>query len=226
LENARETHTQWHDANAGAARYDNKLAGSHWIVKYPGTGKSFDGNGVEVENAVLAKRILDALESSGSIAIPMDVAAFVDELSKANAAWDVSILSDSASRQPAFIDRLKYLDTLKVRALLKPERTVTEGQYGTKAEAETHGDLAQTCDDMLHRHVTKAVNEQVLNPLVAINFGCRAVGKVRLKAAPIADAQKAFMRLVYQEILKNPQGFLQESAAIDTDAIKDELPPR
>ena len=47
---------------------------------------------------------------------------------------EIELLSDSGKGQQPFTDRQKYLDILKVRAFGFPERSILEGQFGTKAD--------------------------------------------------------------------------------------------
>jgi len=222
LENARETWGDWQDANKGAARYDRKVAGAHWVVRYP-NGKSRDAVGSERDNSEIAEEILRTLEASGSIALVDEVQSFVDSMGAAKSQWQIELLEDHGGRQPTFVDRLKYLDSLLARAILIPERSVLEGQYGTKAEAGEQIDLALTQADLMHRHITRLVNWHAVDQLLALNWGDGMRGKARLVAAPIRDAKLQYVKEVYTAFLADPNGFLDESGQIDTDAIKDLL---
>jgi len=219
LENARNAWNDWHASNDGARKYDEKVAGSHFVVHYP-PGTSEDQSGSVYPNHELAKRMLDSLEASGSIAIPADVAAHAERLADAEPAWDVSILADGSARQYSFGARLDYLDAQMARAMLIPERSVLQGQHGTQAEAGEHIDLALTHADLTHRHVTRLTNWHVVDQLLAINHGPAARGAVFLVAAPIRDAKLTFLREVYTAFLANPSGFLEEFGLIDTEALK------
>ena len=219
LENVRATQISWTDCDDGAKRYDKKIAGSHWVVHYPpGTSQIDDET---VENADVAKQLLLALESSGSMSLPSTTAEYVQELNDANVAklyqWDVKLISDVSSRQPAFADRLKYLDSLKIRGLGLPERSMLEGQFGTKAEAGEHIGLAVTHMQNIDQTITKMLNDQVVNPLLEINFGPDAVGKARLVSAPLVDTQIAFMQDLYLKVMATAD------PDIDTDALKEQL---
>jgi len=225
LENIRPTYNTWMDANDGAARYDRKLAGSHWVVYYP-PGTSIDGTtGKEEDNGVLADRILKTLEASGAVSVPRIVAKYLDQLNAQapDKSWEITMLSDDSPRQPSFIERLNYLDKLMVRGLLLPERSLLEGQFGTKAEAGVHADAAVTQRDLEHRHVTRMVNWYMLDQLLALNWGEEMRGKVRLKASPLSDDAQQWLREIYRKLLENPNGFLEEFATIDRDALKDTL---
>jgi len=221
LENVRVVQEKWEKADKGAALYDQRVAGSHFVIYYP-PGKSIV-NGSEKDNGLVARDLLLALEGSGSITVPTTVAQFVDELSKDSLAWKVEVLEDAGGRQPTFVDRLKYLDALKIRALALPERAVIEGEFGTKAEAGEHGDMAILQAQLIDAKVTQAVNEQVVDSLIALNYGSAWVGSVRLAAAPLVDSRIAFLQQLYSLIITNPAGFAEEFGNVDTDSLKDRL---
>jgi len=217
LENIRSAFTDWSDANSGAQRYDRKVAGTHWVVKFP-LGTTFL-NGVETDNAEVAGAFLEALESSGSIAIPRQIAAFVEDLKNApEDAWKIDLI-DAQPKQGGFIERMRYCDTQFIRGLLSPERAALEGVFGTKAEAGVHADIMLTCREIEHRHITRMVNWHLVDQLLAINWGEAARGTVRLVASPLADERIAFFRSIYQSLLSNPAGFADASGAVDLRAI-------
>ena len=222
LENVRETYNEWRQANVGASRFDQKLAGTHLLVEYP-PGFSEDQYGARRENSLIAAEICQSFEASGSLAVLRDMAPFVDKFGVDTPGWKISFLEPAGGQQPLFVDRLKYLDSLKCRALLVPERSVTEGQYGTKAEAGEQIDLALTNCDLVHQEVTRLVNWYAVDQLLALNWGESWRGKVRLNAAPVRDANLAFLREVYKAFLANPSGFMEEYGHVDTDSLKSEL---
>lgn len=219
LENIRAIQTSWADCDAGAKRYDKKIAGSHFVVHYPPGTAEIDGE--TVDNADIAKQILTALESSGSMTLPTTTADFVQELVDQNVSklyqWDVSLISDTSARQPAFGDRLKYLDSLKIRGLILPERSMLEGQYGTRAEAGVHAGLAVTHMENIDRVITRTVNEQVVERLLVLNFGGKAQHKAHLVAAPLVDLKIEFLQKLYLALADN------ETGTIDTTALKESL---
>lgn len=219
LENIRATQASWDDCDSGAKRYDTKIAGSHFVVHYPPGTSEVEGE--TVDNAEIAKQLLTALESSGSMALPSTTADFVQELGEQGVAdlfkWDVTLISDLSARQPAFSDRLKYLDSLKIRGLILPERSMLEGKFGTKAESGVHAGLAITGMENIDKHITKTVNEQVVEPLLALNFGDKAQHQAWLVASPLVDLKIEFLRKLYMELVPN------EIGTIDSDALKESL---
>ena len=62
-----------------------------------------------------------------------------------------------------------------------------------------------------------------MDQLLVLNFGEAARSSVWLEAAPILDSKREFLRAVYQAVLSNPRGFLEEYGQIDTNAIKDAI---
>lgn len=218
LENARNAWNDWDASNSGARKYDEKVAGSHFVVHYP-PGEGEDQLGNSFANHILAKTMLDSLEASGSIAIPSDLAAHAT-LADAEPAWKIEIIADASARQASFGERLDYLDAQMARAMLLPERSVLQGQHGTQAEAGEHIDLALTHADLTHRHITRLVNWHLVDQLLSINHGAAARGTVFLVAAPIRDAKLSFLRELYVAFLSNPAGFLEEFGLIDTEALK------
>ena len=218
LENIREAYDMWLECNAGARRYDMKLAGTHWVISYPPGTSTIDGE--SVDNGDVATLMLTALESSGSVAIPTTTATVLAEIINADVAnlyrWQVQLLSDTSPRQESFSVRLKYLDSLKVRGLLMPERSILEGQYGTKAEAGEHGNFALTNMESIDRQIASSVNAQLVNPLLVWNFGEQYKDKVRVVAAPLVDKQIAFLQTVYKELSKT-------DADIDLQGLRDKL---
>lgn len=218
LENVRQTCDDWDDCNDGAKRYDLKLAGSHWVVKYP-PGTGLNSAGETVNNSELANTILTAVESSGSIAMPQTSITTVQEIlndSQADAfSWSVELIGDKGQgKQESFSKRLKYLDIQKVRGLLMPERSLLEGEHGTKAEAGEHIGLMLTNMQEIDKAITRTVNSQLINQLVKLNFGKELVGKVRLISTPLVDTQLKFLQELYIE---------QKDNDINLQAVRDKL---
>lgn len=219
LENIRATQAMWKTCNDGAKRYDAKVAGAHWKVHYPIGITVIDG--VATDNYDIAMTMLTALESSGSICMPSTVADNIQELNDKHISdlyqWDVSLIDTTGSSQASFIDRLKYLDSLKIRGLILPERSMLEGSYGTKAEAATHVGLAVSNMQMIDRYITQIINEQVVDQLLLLNWGEDMIGKARLVATPLVDLQAEFLRKLYLALLPS------DSGTVDTTSLKEQL---
>ena len=208
-------------------KYDAKIAGTHWVVKYP-LGTSVYG-GVEMDNGDIAIAILQKAEAVGGIVLPQSIKQIVDALdaqiaSSEAAQWSVDLLSDKGTGQTSLMEKLKYLDVLKVRAFGWPERSVLEGQFGTKAEAGEHADIATSNVEVKHALACEQYNSKIVDPhVIEPNFGPEYRGCVRVKPSPLADDTKEFFEKLYLQIAANPQGFMTESATLDMDQMRDRL---
>ena len=117
MRRAEVPYDSWNACNFAADRFDKKMAGAHWIVYYPVGATPL--NGVMTDNGVIAAKILDAMESSGKIAIPQKIQEHLKELDEANdtsRAWKIELLSSNTTSASSYGDRQKYLDALKARA--------------------------------------------------------------------------------------------------------------
>lgn len=212
----------WKACNDSSVRYDKKIAGAHWVVMYP-PGKALV-DGVEKDNADIANDILLSLQSSGGICVPKSVQDFVDDLSADRPnAWSIELMSADSSTGAQFIDRLKYLDALISRAYGLPERVAMEGQFGTKAEAEAHADIAITNMELRHQIMVQQYNWFAVNHLLELNYGKQYENTVRIVVAPIADVKAQFIRDTYRAFLTSPDTLLSEYDALDHNAIRDKL---
>jgi hypothetical protein len=212
---------QWQVCNNAAVRYDKKIAGAHWVITYPpGTTPV---NGVEKDNFEIAKEILGRLESSGGVVVPRTLENYVDDLNKNQKAWEIEILSAYPTSNVTFIDRLKYLDALMVRAFGLPERAVLEGQFGTKAESEAHADFAISNMELRHKIIVQTYNWHLVNQLLRINYGPEFENSVFISVAPITDLAMQYLREIYKAVLSNANGFATESLHIDMQGLRDKL---
>lgn len=227
LENSRKAVERWDKVELAAARYDDKIAGSHWKVMYP-EGMS-DFNGTLTDNYEIAKQILATLQSSGGVVMPSGFHIAKDDLEAGDTppgvgeGWDIDILTDGSSGRSGFTERQKYLDALKVRGLGIPERAVLEGQFGTKAEAEAHADFAITNVEQRHEVVVQHLNWHVVNQLLRLNFGPEFENKVWLAPQPLSDQKRAILKSLYTTLLTTPEGFVEEFDSIDTAAMREAL---
>jgi hypothetical protein len=222
MANAEQPYTDWVDSNKSANRYDRKVSGSRYVVYFPpGTTKI---NGVEKDNFNVAKDIVNILESSAGIAIPTYVERFVKELNKDSPlAWKIELLSDTTNQQAAFVERQRYLDGLKVRGLGFPERSILEGQFGTKAEAVVHTDIASTILDERHKNILAQFNEQVTNDILRWGWSESAEDTVKVMPTAVDDEEFAIFWKLYDKITSHPEAFLIEHDELDIDAIRQKL---
>jgi len=226
LRSLEKTYDESEVVNKSSRKYDAKIAGTHWVIYYP-LGTS-DYGGETLDNGAIAQKLLQQAEAVGGIAVPRSVINMLDSMNAAQAnneasQWKIELLSDSGKGQQPFTDRQKYLDILKVRAFGFPERSILEGQFGTKADAEAHADIAVSNLEVRHALVCLQYSLKVVNLVLTWNYGPQAKGKVWIKASPLADDKKSFFRQLYLAMIANPQGFMTEMSAVDMAQLRDKL---
>lgn len=225
MEIAQKPYDKWETTEEGASRYDRKLAGSHWVIYYP-LGVSWYNGVADVDNLVIATAIMRSLESSGIIAVPSTLDATLDDLNRqlqaAKAPWRIELLTENGGHV-AYLDRQKYFDALKVRAFGMPERSILEGTYGTKAEAETHGDLAVTLMECRHQTLVQQINWHGVNHFLRLNYGNGTDDSVYISPGKLTDTAVAFLREVFKTFLSDPTNGIMMMERIDQEALMDRL---
>jgi len=222
---AEQTYDDKQLVNESAKRYDQKVAGAHWIVHYP-IGSSLRG-GEEIDNYDIAIEILDSLESSGRMAVPRKLSGQLTGLDAKSAkqidAWEIELITAYGSQVP-FNDRMMYLDNLLVRAFGFPERSILQGQFGTKAEAGEHGTFALVNVQLRHEHLVEQLNWHAVNQYLSVNYGQGLYeNKVRVVVAPLADFQQQMLKDLYTRILQDPRGFAEEVPNLNMTTLRDKL---
>ena len=121
------------------------------------------------------------------------------------------------------IDKSKYYDMLKVRGLGFPERSITEGQHGTKAEASEHGDFALFNVQMRNFEIALQTNLHLINQLLVENFGIGSENTVFVVPNELTDAKRRVLREMYMKVLTNPKLIEQEVTNVDFHAVREIL---
>jgi len=216
--------------NKAAMRYDLKIAGSHWVVSYPIGTSPYGPAKVETDNFIIAQDIIRTLEASGAVAIPTMLAAYISDLNAVGGEfasekrdWRVEILSDNSGGAGSFDTRLRYLDSLKFRAFGLPERSATEGQFGTKAESATQIDFALTHIMFRGDMFCQQTNKGLTNLLLKLNYGPCYEGSVFIKQKPLTGEAKERLFQIYMKLLELPTAEPQEVAGIDFNELKKKL---
>jgi hypothetical protein len=215
----------WDNVEDTASRYDTKIAGAAWVIKFP-VGKTLY-NGVKTSNDEIAADLMQKLRASGGICIPDEVQAWfddtIDTAQKVKAKWEVMLITADSSASTSFIDRQKYLDTLKIRAFGFPERSILEGKHGTKEEADVHGDVALSIVDTKHKLITDQLNAGPVKTFVRFHYGKEFENAVCIEPAPLVDNQFATVKDIYRMILQTPDALMQEVQNIDLNEMRDKL---
>lgn len=218
LENVRKTYDRWVKSDDGAARYDHKMAGTHLVIQYPVGMTLIDKT--DKDNYDIAKEIEADFRSSGTLIMPQVVSKMITgtqltpEMLK-KASWNIFFLTDGGA-QHSYVPRLEYLDINFVRGLLTPERSIIQGQSGTRAESSEHSKGAMSARDKTHRYLVRMLNWHSVDRMLVANWGEKARGKARIVAESITDAQKKFFQEMYVALLNSTQNAGELARSIDT----------
>lgn len=217
----------WQDLMTKLHTYFAKGAGVIPIVRYP-IGEGADESGANDDNFKRARDISENLSAARGICYPTEISnAMIDAAIKGAKiddmqAWTIDFLEARAGHGDEFLGSARYLDSLKMRGWLVPERAGIEGQNGTKAEAEVHGDVGVGVAEQTHQAICRAVSRQVVDPILVYNFGPQMRGKVRIVAAPMVDDARALVRDIVKSVLTNPAAIDVLLSSTDFDAMLDQ----
>lgn len=217
----------WKDLMKRMHTYFEKGSGVIPIVRYP-LGKGKDAQGANDTNFKRAYSLINDLTRAKGVCFPSEVAASMADFAVRTgakiadvAAWSIEFLEAKAGHGEEFAGAARYYDSLKMRGWLVPERAGIEGQMGTKAEAEAHGDVGVGTAEQTHNGICRAVNRQLIDPILSWNFGVGMRGAVRIKPAPLVDDAKSLVRDIVKALLTNPSAIDLLQTKADLDAMFD-----
>jgi len=206
--------------------YIRKTSGVIPMIRYP-VGSSKDKAGNEVANDEIAARVLDNIKSGTGVTMPQNLLKWAEDMlgqgmdPTALMAWSISFLEAKAGHGREYESTLRHFESLMVRGWLLPERSVVEGQFGTKAESAAHQDFAILMAEELLDDVIRQFNEQVIDPVLLLNFGDQAAGTVRIKPAPIQDKDRDFFRRIIESMLTDNRNLDLFNTLIDLEQMLD-----
>ena len=219
-------------------QYDGRLASTHWAIYYP-LGKTqiagFDDPTVTFathpenykDNYDIALGVMDHLLTTGSVVIPSSIEESIQRLNEiggnAKGPWRIEILSSGESGQSPYQERLKYYDTQMARALGFPERSVFEGEHGTKAESESQGEMSSVISSLYLQELCRGGNTYFLPDIIRTNFGDRWAKSVRIEPNAIQIDEQQFMRDLYKRVLDDPELLFIEHEKIDMAALRERI---
>lgn len=222
LRDAQETSRKWDRCDTGAQRYDDKVAGGFLAVGYP-MGKfdvEVDGTIVKKDGAVIAKAFAEQIKASGYGLYPRRPDPETGEYKDGDWKFD-HVMAGGAGLQPNFIARLKYLDALLLRVFGLPERSLTEGSFGTKAEAEAHGAMAFLANLERAEFIVHGVNQGFVKTTNRANFGDE--NACSLKLGEMSTEDKALYSSIFIALLKDPNFSVKTITKVDVEELMDKL---
>ena len=232
LENIREDAWHpWKQTLVRLSQYTTKAAGIVPILRYP-VGESQGPNGETVSNSDIATGILRRIGQGGSIAMPNQIPGWLEQalqrgLSTGNfadlMAWQLEFVEAANLHGEELVSLLTKFESLMVRGLLCPERSILEGQNGTKAEAGVHGDIGTSIAEDDSEQLMRIINWHLVDKVLEANYGPEARGTVRVCAAPLVDEQADLLRAILTEVLKNPANIDLLIGMLDLEASMEQL---
>jgi hypothetical protein len=233
-ENGLRAWAGWLNTIDNGGRLQRKVSGIIVQLHYP-VGSSRDASGQDVDNSVIAQNILNEVASGKSVAMPnlfyADTAIRNQAELAGKSMWVLSTLDvgNQTGAQATLDTDRRYWDVQKLRAWLVPERAATEGQFGTKAEAEAHADILLAVAEDEHADIVRAANAQLVDDLLVYNGGESARGSVWAVPEPIVDERRAVLKQFFAGLLANPATLElllsggETGKPVDVDAVLDQL---
>jgi hypothetical protein len=224
-ENIRQAWSESEQIRLRLAQYMKKISGIVVQLHYP-EGTSRDTAGAERPNQWLGQQVLDAVSSGRSVMFPNGFASTSDprmayELA-GKSPWQLSTLqAQGADHAPGMKAILEYYDALIFRGWLRPERVGLESRHGSRADAQTHTDTAVLDCELIDRDIADAVTRDVVDELLALNFGQSARGAVAIDPSPIETDSLNLLQDVLSALLRRSGG--EAATQIDAAALLDQL---
>lgn len=229
LENLRKVWSRWNDLDDASGRVAKFATSVIPQVHYP-EGRGRDATGREWSNFELAQQIVNNLQVGNGVTLP-NLAGNVEALFNnpdlaGKSQWVISFLAaaEASGNLTAISDRQRYYDSLKMRGYLVPERAATEAQTaGSRADSQTGADSVLLHASLVDRDIARQISWHVADDILELNFGSEARGKVKVIAAPLADAKKAMFKQVLTALLANTATLDELLPQLDVDAMIDAL---
>lgn len=190
LENVRETAWKdWLDCAQQLQKLGAKLSGIQTICKSPAVMKDAVIAAVQDLSNGAAGAWVPSLAMAADNIAEVDQMKLMIDLAKSSFAVIEPI--DFGSTAPAIeglLSRMAHDEEMMFQGGLRPSRVGLEGQHGTKAEAGVHTTTgiaaAELDDDDLADQF-----QPVIDAILYLNSGPRAVGTIRIETPPLVDTK-------------------------------------
>jgi len=226
MENCRKPWERWEGIDKQQGRYCQKVGGVIPMIEYP-EGETKDEHGADVDNFDHAKRVLRELGQGHGVVMPNKLAQYAEDLLNRGVdinklkAWHIGFLETKQRHGVEFVAQMRHEESLMARGWLMPERAITEGQYGTKAEAESQTDLAMVVAEQDSEWLVETVNAYLVDRLLVWNWGPEAAGSVWVSPEPLSNPAREMLRGMMTKLLSEQPALFEKWVAID--AVFDQL---
>jgi len=173
-------------------RYYERKGNPPTIVKYPSSPNQKETD----RNANDAIEMGRGLLENAVVALPSTRDEFGKEI------WELGYLTDDA-RAGMFLDYLKYLDRMILRAMFIPDRVMTqEDSSGSYALARAHLDLFLVSEDGLISDIEEEINNQIVRRILDYNFG-KDIPGFRLRISRLSRMDRELMASIFMEMVRS-----------------------
>lgn len=214
----------WYDANL------NRQFHMRWLERkgtgffkglYP-TGLTTTEDG-EKDNQDIMLDLLNNVLEGNVIALPSQR----DE--HGQLMWDIAFLNDEDKTDP-FINRAKYIDEMILKALVIPEKALTQGEVGARASIEAFQDMFIQRKQAVLDEVVDVINNYYIPHFVELNFGKDIDARIiqgQISDSTIDISNKIIQKLVETDKIKVNKTWLVEKTGVPfeyRDEMKEQEP--
>jgi len=174
-----------------------------------------DSDGNRVRTLDEAARVISSLRSGGT-------AVFPDERDEhGNLRWEFDYLIDD-KRADMFISYIEHLQVMKLRAVLVPERTMTQdAATGSYAMASEHTETFLRNEETLLAEIVHHVNRYVVAPLVAFNFGPNV--EVRVETGGVRRKNETVLKEILFKVIDAESSGSSTARLVDAVKLLEQL---
>jgi hypothetical protein len=202
---------EWSESRAvrnRLAQYLKKQATTIAQLHYP-PGTAQDESGADRPTQYLAQRLLNNVNEGNSVMLPNMYASFADLRQgleyAGKTSWVLSYLNPGpGDHTTGILSALRYYDIQFCRGWLVPERAALEAEHGSRADSHEHKSIATINAELQDQQIAEAVTQQIIRPLLILNFGPEYADAVYIDPTDIEDdAVMGFLQVITAE-LANP----------------------
>ena len=178
--------------------------GSPSVVAKAPPGTSVNSENVKVDNLTLAMQMGQSLISNSVIAMPQ-----VFDKNTGKPLWEAEYLEDK-QRGDLFISVLTYLNTMKMRALLVPDKVGSSDGRGGNSTSESHTDVHMLNLEAMIQIIEDNINNQVIPDLINYNFQANKRRPCYIKIERLNHSKRTLYKDVFTRMLMLASGSIRD----------------
>lgn len=155
--------------------------------------------GTEKDNLDLIYQAAAGLKDNAVVAMP----SLRD--GQGNRLWDLEFLEDD-KRGEMFLAYIEHLDQKILRALLVPDRLITQQEAGSYALARVHADIFLMQEEALLADILDHLNSYLLPQMVIYNFGAGAP-RAYVRSEGLSADTKPLLKEVFLEMVRQGRAY-------------------